>query len=280
MTISLNGTTGITTPAEVVNGDETVTGNLNVTGNVTVTGLVNANGGGIIKSGTAISTATTSFTGATTGVSTALTASAPVVGTIQIGQVIAGTGIAAGTSIIAQQSGTTGGAGVYTLSQVSSGTVSGTITVVGVDFLNISAATKRVTVMFNGVSTNGTSPLQVQIGGSGGIENTGYSSNAGLITGGYPGAGGVDATATSGFLLEYQAQAAADVLSGHLVLTNLSGNIWVGSGLLGTSASGAGRTIFLYTGTKTTLTTLDRVRITTVLGTPTFDAGSINILYE
>jgi hypothetical protein len=33
-------------------------------------------------------------------------------------------------------------------------------------------------------------------------------------------------------------------------------------------------------GTKTTSATLDRVRITTVNGTDTFDAGTINILYE
>jgi hypothetical protein len=33
-------------------------------------------------------------------------------------------------------------------------------------------------------------------------------------------------------------------------------------------------------GTKTLSGTLDRVRITTANGTDTFDAGSINILYE
>jgi hypothetical protein len=38
MTITLNGTTGITTPAETVNGNETITGDLSVGGNSTVTG--------------------------------------------------------------------------------------------------------------------------------------------------------------------------------------------------------------------------------------------------
>jgi hypothetical protein len=33
-------------------------------------------------------------------------------------------------------------------------------------------------------------------------------------------------------------------------------------------------------GTKTLSDTLDRVRITTVNGTDTFDAGTINIMYE
>ena len=281
MTISLSGSLGITTPAETVSGNEIVTGNSSVTGNLTVTGLINANGGGIIRSGTAISTATTTFVGSIVSGGTVLTAGAPTAGTIQIGQVIAGTNVAAGTSIIAFLSGTPGGAGTYTVSTAATGTVNGAITVVGQDFYGIPSTTKRVTVMFNGVSTAGANiALQVQIGGSGGIENTGYVSNAGVITGGYPGAGGVDTTATAGFLLEYQAQAVGDILNGHLVLTNLSGNIWVGSGLLGSTAAGAGRSVFLFTGTKTTSTTLDRVRITTVGGTATFDLGSINILYE
>ena len=166
-----------------------------------------------------------------------------------------------------------------TLYPLVSGTAVASTSGTSIDFTSIPSWVKRITVMFNGVSTSSTSALQVQIGDSGGVENTGYVSNAGLVTGGYPGAAGVDATATAGFLLEYQAQAASDILNGHLVLTNVSGNIWVGSGILG-STSGAGRNIFLYTGTKTLSDVLDRVRITTVSGTPTFDAGSINILYE
>jgi hypothetical protein len=37
---------------------------------------------------------------------------------------------------------------------------------------------------------------------------------------------------------------------------------------------------FSSSGTKSLSATLDRIRITTVNGTDTFDAGSINILYE
>jgi len=252
-----------------------MTANQTVAGNLTVTGTLNASGGGTIKSGTSVSTATTSFTGATSGISTTLTASS-VTGTIQVGQVIAGTGIAAGTTITALGTGT-GGAGTYTISPASTGTVSGTITVVGVDFLSIPSSVKRITVMFSGVSTNGTSALQVQIGDSGGIETTSYSSNASVVAGTYSGAAATD-TATAGFLLEYNNQAASDTVNGHLVLTNLSGNIWVGSGIIGVGTSS--RTTFLFSGTKTLSDTLDRVRITTVGGTATFDAGSINIIYE
>jgi hypothetical protein len=144
-----------------------------------------------------------------------------------------------------------------------------------INFTGIPSWVKRVTVMFNGVSTNGTSALQVQIGDSGGIENTSYSSNAGIVTGDYPGAAGTQA-ATAGFLLQLQGQAATDTVSGHLVLTNVSGNIWVGSGIIVSGNS----PIYLFAGTKTLSDTLTQVRITTAGGTATFDAGSINILYE
>lgn len=69
-----------------------------------------------------------SFTGATTGSSTTLTASS-VSGTIAVGQLISGTNIAPGTVITALGTGT-GGAGTYTISPASTGTVSGLINVV------------------------------------------------------------------------------------------------------------------------------------------------------
>jgi hypothetical protein len=62
-----------------------------------------------------------------------------------------------------------------------------------------------------------------------------------------------------------------------LVFTNVSGNIWVASANIGMADASTMNTI---TGTKTLSDVLDRIRITTVNGTDTFDAGSINILYE
>lgn len=145
-----------------------------------------------------------------------------------------------------------------------------------VDFGSIPSWVKRVTVLFNGVSVSGTSVMQVQLGDAGGVENTGYNASAGVVTGGYAGAVGVT-TATSGFTIQSTQQTAAFLMSGHLVVTNISGNIWVASGVIGNSTTG---TMFLYAGNKTLSDTLTQVRITTVNGTDTFDAGSINILYE
>jgi len=187
------------------------------------------------------------------------------------------TGTGAGTtaiSISSSQLVTMNGGTPYPL---ISGTAVASTSGTSIDFTGIPSWVKRITVMFSGVSTNGSSALQVQIGDSGGIENTSYSSNASVVAGAYAGAAATE-TATAGFLLEYSQQAATDTVNGHLVLTNLSGNIWVASGIIGVGTSS--RTAFLFSGTKTLSDTLTQVRITTVGGTATFDAGSINILYE
>ena len=60
-------------------------------------------------------------------------------------------------------------------------------------------------------------------------------------------------------------------------LLNSSTNIWVASGVMGTT----GLAYMRYIGGYVTLSSaLTQIRISTTTGTPTFDAGSINILYE
>jgi hypothetical protein len=142
-----------------------------------------------------------------------------------------------------------------------------------VDFTGIPSWVKRITVMFSGVSTNGTSALVVRLGDAGGIETTGYVSTSGAINlSGMPSA----ASATSGFVLR-DSSSAAFAYNGQLVISNLSGNIFTCSGLFSADGSGAGSIVM---GSKTLSDTLDRVRITTANGTDTFDAGTINIMYE
>jgi hypothetical protein len=224
-----------------------------------------------IVQGTAVSTATTSFTGATSGASTTLTASS-VTGTIAVGQVIAGTGLTAGTVITALGTGT-GGAGTYTISPISTGTVSGTITVVGVDFLSIPSWVKRVTVMFNGVSLSGGAVKYIQLGTGGVPTTTGYST----VGGTYYTTNISGATAfTAAFVCNDNSAGSTD--SGHAVFTNISGNIWIGS-LVMAQPVGTPQ-IFNAAGTITLSGVLNMVRITSSTGTDTFDAGSINILYE
>lgn len=138
------------------------------------------------------------------------------------------------------------------------------------DYTGIPSWVKRITVMFSGVSTNGASPIQIQLGDSGGIENTGYVSS-----GAFSGASGGGTTSTSG-LLATAATSGTVIQHGIATITYLGSNIWVGSAVLGRNDA----FVFLAGGSKTLSATLTQIRITTVNGTDAFDAGSINILYE
>ena len=159
-------------------------------------------------------------------------------------------------------------------SVIVSGTAVASTSGTSIDFTSIPSWVKRITVMCNGVSTNGTSNLQIQIG-SGSITNTGYISNGfGSTTASLQGT----ASSTTGFLL-MSANAAAATWYGivSIGLLNASTNIWASSGSIGRGDSAVA---MVSSGGVTLSGTLDRVRITTVNGTDTFDAGSINILWE
>jgi hypothetical protein len=204
MTITLDGTAGITTPTETTTGNSSVGGNLTVAGTTTLTGNLTVNGTGVI-----------------TGAIKSATAQASTSGT-------------------------------------------------SIDFTGIPTGVKRITVMFQGVSTSGTSNKQVQIG-SGSFTTSGYASSYVTFSTSTLGA----ATFSTGFPL-YNI-VAADNISGMLILTLLTGNTWVASANVATTGAnpfGASAGSIALGGT------LDRVRVTTVNGTDTFDAGSINILYE
>jgi hypothetical protein len=142
-----------------------------------------------------------------------------------------------------------------------------------IDFTSIPSGVKRITVMFNGVSTSGTSNIQIQLGDSGGVEITGYSSAAVQLQN--SGTGNTLTTATSGFIVT-GANSAASVFNGVNTFCLLGSNTWTGNGGLYNTAG----VVNTGSGAKTLSDVLDRVRITTVNGTDTFDAGSINIIYE
>jgi hypothetical protein len=163
--------------------------------------------------------------------------------------------------------GTPTGVGVLT-SATAVASTSGT----SIDFTSIPSWVKRITVMFSGVSTNGSSFIQVQLGDSGGVETTGY---VGVMTNS-GGGGTIDTSITTGFGVRQNS--AGYISDGLINISKLSGNTYVSSGTL--SATGAGTGAFITSGSKTLSDTLTQVRITTVNGTDTFDAGSINILYE
>lgn len=158
--------------------------------------------------------------------------------------------------------GTPTGVGVLT-----SGTAVASTSGTSIDFTSIPSWVKRITVMFNNVSVSGTSSIQIQIG-AGSVITTGYT--GGTSTGTTV----IDNSA--GFIVARN-PAASNAYSAVINLITLGSFIWAQSGNCISSSSDA---CTVSAGNLTLSGALDRVRVTTVNGTDTFDAGSINILYE
>jgi len=150
-----------------------------------------------------------------------------------------------------------------TASLLTSGTAVASTSGTSIDFTSIPSWVKRITVMFGGVSTSGVADLFVQIGTVSGVETTGYLAVS-------------DVSAfTSAFGI--RTQNATFTVKGAMVITNLTSNTWV---MTTNTYIDTGTTSRNGSGSITLAGTLDRVRITTTNGTDTFDAGSINIMYE
>jgi len=156
------------------------------------------------------------------------------------------------------------------LERITQGTAVASTSGTSIDFTGIPAWAKRITVIYSGVSTSGTSNYLIQLG-AGSPTTSGYeSANS-------SGASGVATISTGSGHLSCCQVSASSTFSGNIVFSNISGNSWVGSGVL----TAFNTPSFQISASKVTLSgTLDRVRITTVNGTDTFDAGSINIMYE
>jgi len=151
-------------------------------------------------------------------------------------------------------------------------TTSGT----SIDFTGIPAGVKRISICFNGISTNGASVPIIQIGDSGGIEVSGYLGGCSTSSG----AGTSNANYTSGFGLIGAATVSANVLHGDLILklADASTNSWIASGI----NSGSNTAFTNMTAGSKSLSPgpIDRVRLTTTGGTDTFDAGTASISWE
>jgi hypothetical protein len=145
-----------------------------------------------------------------------------------------------------------------------------------IDFTSIPNWVKRITVMFSGVSTNSTSSVQIQIGTGGVVTTSGYLSTASYVAGG--GVGSSAFTSAFGVVVAGSA-AAADIYHGQMFLTLLDSatNRWAYSG----SVCRSDATVNYFSAGSVALAgVLNIVRITTAGGTATFDAGTINIIYE
>ena len=228
-------------------------GGISMTGDAS--GILNLNSNGtnvvaVTATGATV-TGTLAATGAVSGTTGTFTSTLGVTGAITGSSTVAGsTGI---------------------LYPLTSGTAVASTSGTSIDFTGIPSWVKRVTVMFNGVSTNGASNIQMQIG-SGSVTTSGYVNWSGYVATGNATSG---TAATTGFHINDASSAATRY--GSMVLVNVSGNAWVST-----------QTFIDYTNVLATLGSgsitlggaLDRVRITTINGTDAFDAGTVNLLYE
>jgi hypothetical protein len=162
--------------------------------------------------------------------------------------------------------------GVTTLARpLTLATAQNTTSGTSIDFTGIPSWARRITVMLVTVSTSGTSSVRIQLGTSGGLETSGYVGSSSAVA---------STVATTNFSSGFDladAASAANQRSGLVTFALVNANTWAASGCL--SLSDASRTL-LISGAKALSATLDRIRLTTVNGADTFDAGSVNIMYE
>lgn len=164
-----------------------------------------------------------------------------------------------------------------TASTLKSGTAQTASGQTAFTFTGIPAGTKRITIMLKGVSTNGNNPLLVQIGYDSTFTATYASGSA--VTGTYYGYSAA-VMETTGYTLSLSGygDTTSTLRYGALTLNLLDSNVWVASGGLNTdSAIGF---VCSCSGSGTLTSVLDRIRLLSFGGTDTFDAGTVNILYE
>lgn len=170
-----------------------------------------------------------------------------------------GTGLSmSGTTINSSAGGFANNSAVATTSGTSVDS-SGTVT--------IPSTATQVIMSFVSTSTSGASVPLVQLGDSGGLETTGYTQLGGYAT--------AINSSSAGFGLSDN-WSAATTFQGSLTFTKITGNTWACTGII---AQIGGGKITYVAGTKTLSGVLDRVGITTVGGSDTFDGGSFYVTY-
>lgn len=138
------------------------------------------------------------------------------------------------------------------------------------DITGIPAGVRCVHILFEGVSTNGTSPVLVQLGDSGGIETSGYEAE------GTQSNGPSTQSSTAGFPMF--CHLATHGISGimDLRLKDAANFTWVSS-----HSARAFTNVALYGGgVKSLSAQLTQLRITTIGGSAAFDAGSVALQYS
>jgi len=167
------------------------------------------------------------------------------------------------------------GTGTAVVNGINSSIVSGTAVAstsgTSIDFTGIPSWVKKVTVILSGTGTSSTAHKLIQLGTSGGIVTSGYTSTSTLI---YGNNNCINESFSTSFGI--RSDTAADALSGTYVFTSFGSNTWVGTSLVNNHSNAR---VWHGAGQVSLGGTLDRVRITTA-SSDTFVRGSINIMYE
>lgn len=140
-----------------------------------------------------------------------------------------------------------------------------------IDFTDIPATAKKITIPIGSISSSSSSAISVVLGDSGGFETTGYVGVISTIT-----SGTSETAPTTGFVI-VDTTTAAQAMSGVVVLAaiDLDGGRWA---LQSTMASHLNSTLYVGSGQKALSGPLDRIRLVASAGT--FDNGTVNILIE
>jgi hypothetical protein len=152
------------------------------------------------------------------------------------------------------------------------GTAQTTTSGTSIDVTGIPNWAKRITLMLNGVSISGTSGIIVQLIVNGTPVNTGYIGASDLLVSGV-----APVAHTTGFALSDIPTVATYTANGCLTFIKFSDTVWNGSFVGSSSVTAA---IIVGAGYVPVSGTVTGVRITTPGGANTFDAGSVNIMYE
>ena len=158
---------------------------------------------------------------------------------------------------------------------ITSGTAVASTSGTSINFTDIPSWVKRITVMFSGVSASGTSDPIIVLG-TGATPSYASSGYAGIYI---SQAGGAFGNLSTYFRISALGSASA-TMYGTATFTLLTGNTWVCNSATGNGSASAANQASYCQGSIALSGALTAVRITTVNGTDTFDAGTINIMYE
>ena len=139
-----------------------------------------------------------------------------------------------------------------------------------IDFTSIPSWVRRINVSLVGVSVTGVDSPAIQLGTGGVPTTTGYKTQNQLV-------GGTANPSTASLLVGVVGGGAGNTLHGNIQIVKLTGNSYSMSSVVAVLDGNAG--VIVAAGSVTLAGALDMIRLL-ITGGQTFDAGSVNIIYE